>query len=162
FELALARPPIEGSRDLATRKGTCKNLPLFPVTSVGSWPRSRELLRALGKKERGEIAEEAFDAIADAAILGLLEIQRGVGIDLVTDGEQRRDNFYSFVADKLDGVKLMSLAEMLDVVEDKAGFRRILESLDVPAYSIKNPTCTGKISRKKPLALDEYRFLRKH
>jgi 5-methyltetrahydropteroyltriglutamate--homocysteine methyltransferase len=72
--------------------------------------------------------------------------QLAAGVDVVTDGEQRRDNFYSFVADKLDGVQLMTLAEMLEVVEDKEGFRRILDTLDVPAYSISNPTCVGKIS----------------
>jgi 5-methyltetrahydropteroyltriglutamate--homocysteine methyltransferase len=32
----------------------------------------------------------------------------------------------------------------------------------VPAFSIKNPTCVGRIQRRKPLALDEYRFLRRH
>ncbi len=48
----------------------------------------------------------------------------------VTDGEQRRDNFYSFVAAKLEGVRLMSLNEMLDVVEDRAGFERLLQTLD--------------------------------
>ena len=65
---------------------------------------------------------------------------------LVTDGEQRRDNFYSFVAEKLDGVKLMTLAEMLEVVEDKARFEPILQTLDVPAYAMKTATCVGKIS----------------
>ena len=81
---------------------------------------------------------------------------------MVTDGEQRRDNFYSFVAEKLDGVRLMSLAEMLDLIEDKDGFERILQTLDVPAFSIRNPTCVGKIERRAPLALDEYLFLRRH
>ncbi len=51
---------------------------------------------------------------------------------------------------------------MLDVVDDKVGFERILQTLDVPAFSIRNPTCVGKIERRVPLALDEYRFLRKH
>ncbi|MCK6549727.1 cobalamin-independent methionine synthase II family protein [Myxococcota bacterium] len=135
---------------------------MFPVTTVGSWPRPRSLLRALAKKERGELTDAEFDALADEAVLEVLRIQEEAGVDLVSDGEQRRDNFYSFVSDKLAGVKLMSLAEMLDVVEDKAGFRKILETLDVPAYSIKNPTCVGKIERKKPLAVDELAFLRKH
>jgi 5-methyltetrahydropteroyltriglutamate--homocysteine methyltransferase len=144
------------------RRGSSRSLPLFPVTTVGSWPRTRTLLRALAKKERGELAESAFDDIASSAVLEAVRIQEACGLDLVTDGEQRRDNFYSFVADKLEGVKLMTLSEMLDIVEDKAGFRRILESLDVPAYSIKNPTCVGRISRRRPLALDEYRFLRAH
>ncbi len=103
-----------------------------------------------------------FDAVADAAVLEALRCQEAAGVDLVTDGEQRRDNFYSFVAEKLEGVQLMSLAEMLDIVEDKVGFERILDTLDVPAFSIRNPTCVGKISRRSPLAVDELRFLRRH
>jgi 5-methyltetrahydropteroyltriglutamate--homocysteine methyltransferase len=56
----------------------------------------------------------------------------------------------------------MSLAEMLDVVEDRAGFERVLQALDVPAYAIRNPSCVGKIQRRSPLAVDELGFLRAH
>jgi len=139
-----------------------KSLPMFPVTTVGSWPRPPELLRAQSRKQRGKISAAEFERLADEAVLETLRLQEEAGVDLVTDGEQRRDNFYSFVAEKLDGVRLMSLAEMLDVVEDKVGFERILQTLDVPAFSIRNPTCVGKIERRVPLALDEYRFLREH
>jgi 5-methyltetrahydropteroyltriglutamate--homocysteine methyltransferase len=139
-----------------------RDLPLFPVTTVGSWPRSPDMQRALARKQRGQLAAEEFDRIADAAVLEALRAQEAAGCDIVTDGEQRRDNFYSFVAEKLDGVRLMSLAEMLDVVEDKEGFRRILDTLDVPAFSISNPTCVGRIRRRQPLAADEYAFLRRH
>jgi 5-methyltetrahydropteroyltriglutamate--homocysteine methyltransferase len=135
-------------------------LPLFPVTTVGSWPRPVELLRALRALRRGAIDRSAFDAIADVAVRGAVRTQEEAGVDLVSDGEQRRDNFYSFVADRLDGVRLMTLADMLDVVEDKVGFARILETLDVPAYSISNPTCVGRIRRREPLALGEATFLR--
>ncbi|HEV2844950.1 MAG TPA: cobalamin-independent methionine synthase II family protein, partial [Thermoanaerobaculia bacterium] len=135
---------------------------LFPVTTVGSWPRSPEVLKAQRRKEQGVIGVEEFDRIADRSVLDFLRIQEEAGVDIVTDGEQRRDNFYSFVSEKLEGVRSLSLAEMLDVIEDKAGFERILQTLDVPAFSIKNPTCTGRIARRQPLALDEYRFLRQH
>jgi 5-methyltetrahydropteroyltriglutamate--homocysteine methyltransferase len=135
---------------------------LFPVTTVGSWPRSPEVRKAQRQKEHGALSGEGFDRIADTAILDLLRLQEAAGVDIVTDGEQRRDSFYSFVADKLAGVRLLSLAEMLDVVEDKAAFERILQTLDVPAFSIKNPTCVGRIERRQPLALAEYRFLRQH
>ena len=139
-----------------------KSMPLFPVTTVGSWTRSPELLRAQSRKQRGKISAAEFERVADEAVLETLRLQEEAGVDLVTDGEQRRDNFYSFVAEKLDGVRLMTLAEMLDIVEDKDGFERILKTLDVPAYSIRNPTCVGKIERRAPLALDEYLFLRQH
>lgn len=137
-------------------------LPLFPVTMVGSWPRPAELLRAQKAKRAGKLSAAEFDRLADAAVLEVLRLQDEAGVDVVTDGEQRRDNFYSFAADKLSGVKLMTLAEMLDIIEDKAGFEQILKTLDVPAYSLSNPTCVGPIERKAPLALDELRFLRRH
>src|SRR5438093_1442212 len=125
-------------------------------------PRPDTLLRALRAKRRGDLAEAEFDRIADEAVLAALRLQEEAGVDIVTDGEQRRDNFYSFVSEKLDGVRLMSLAQMLDHVEDKAGFEKLLQTLDVPAYSINNPTCVGKISRRRPLAVEELSFLKQH
>src|SRR5690606_39218958 len=103
-----------------------------------------------------------FHKIADQAILDCLRIQEEVGLDVVSDGEQRRDNFISFVADKLENVKMLTVSELLDYVEDKASFEEILGTLDVPAYSLSNPAATGKIERRKPIALDEYQFLRQH
>jgi 5-methyltetrahydropteroyltriglutamate--homocysteine methyltransferase len=137
-------------------------LPLLPVSMVGSWPRSKELLRKQRDRRLGRIGDEECDRAADEAVLEVLRTQEEIGVDLVTDGEQRRDNFYSFVADKLSGVQLMTLAEMLEVIEDKAAFERILQTLDVPAYSISNPTCVGRIERQKPLAVDELRFVKRH
>lgn len=138
------------------------NAPLFPVTMVGSWPRSEPLLRAQREKRLGRLSESKFALAADYEIRKLIQLQSEIGVDIVTDGELRRDNFYSFVAEKLSGVKLMTLAEMLDVVEDKVGFERLLQTLDVPAYSLSNPTCIGPISRQQPLAVDELRFIRQH
>lgn len=54
----------------------------------------------------------------------------------------------------------MSLAEMLETVEDKAAFEEMLQTLDAPAFSIRNPTCVGKLQRREPLAVDDLRFLR--
>ncbi|MEO8288737.1 MAG: cobalamin-independent methionine synthase II family protein [Chloroflexota bacterium] len=134
----------------------------FPVTTVGSWPRSNELLKALKARRLGRLGREEFDRLADAHVLEVLRIQTEAGADIVTDGEQRRDNFFSFIAEKVDGTKLMSLADMLDYVEDKAGFEEILRTMDVPAFSMFNPTAVGRIARREPLALAEYRFLREH
>jgi 5-methyltetrahydropteroyltriglutamate--homocysteine methyltransferase len=134
----------------------------LPVTTVGSWPRPRAVLLSQRDRHAGRISEGEFERVADEAVLAFLRLQEEIGVDLVTDGEQRRDNFYSFVADKLLGVKLVTLAEMLEIVEDKARFERILTTLDVPAYSIKNPICMGRIERRKPLAGDELTFVKKH
>lgn len=136
------------------------DLPRFPVTTVGTWPRPRSLLRAQKKKRKGEIDDEEFQRQADEAVKEVIEIQEQAGVDLVTDGEQRRDNFFSFVADKLEGVELMTLSEMLDVVEDKDTYEQMLQTLDVPAYAISNATCVGPIEQTEPLAVDELEFVR--
>ncbi len=137
-------------------------LPLYPTTVVGSWPRPPYLLDALRKHNKGQMSWKDFNEVADRAVLEALEYQEEAGLDIVSDGEQRRDNFYSFVVEKLDGVKLMSLAEIMDVVEDKASFEAILKAADAPAWAIHNPTVVGKVKPKMRLALDEYDFLRKH
>jgi 5-methyltetrahydropteroyltriglutamate--homocysteine methyltransferase len=137
-------------------------LPLFPVTTVGSWPRPAQVVEAQRAWRRQRIARREFDQVADDAVVAFLRLQQELGCDIVTDGELRRDNFYSFVAQKLEHVRLMTLAEMLDVVEDKAGFEQLLQTLDVPAYSISSPICTGTIARREPLAVDDLRFARRH
>ena len=88
--------------------------------------------------------------------LQCLKWQEEAGIDIVSDGEQRRDNYISFVAEHLNNVRMLSVSELLDYVEDKSSFEEILGTLDVPAFSMSNPAATGKISRKKPLALNDF------
>jgi len=135
---------------------------LFPVTMVGSWPRSAELLRAQKELRLGRRSDADFQALADDEVRELLKLQESLGVDLVTDGELRRDNFYSFVADRLEGVRLMTLLELLDVIEDKQSFEQVLKTLDVPAYSLSNPSCVGPLARRRPLAVDELRFVKEH
>ena len=129
---------------------------------MGSWPRRKTLLRAQKAKRRGQLGHDDFQRVADEEVLRVLQLQVDAGIDIVTDGEQRRDSFFSFVAEKLGGVQMMTLAEMLDVIDDKAGFEMILQTLDVPAFSISNATCVGPVSRRAPLAVEELRFLKRH
>lgn len=133
---------------------------MFTTTQVGSWPRSTPLLKALRDRRKGLMSQEEFNRIADGEVRRTVQHQIDAGMDVVVDGEHRRDNFYSFVTDKLDGTRLMSLAEMLDEVEDKSGFEEMLHTLDVPASSIRNPTCVGKLSRREPLAVNDFLFVK--
>ena len=136
------------------------NLPPFAVTQVGSWPRSEKILSALRERRLGRMDEATFQAIADDEVRRCVAYQEDAGVDMVVDGEIRRDSFYSFITDKVEGTQLMSLAEMLDTVEDKQAFEEMLTTLDAPAFAIRNPTCTGRLRRRDPLALDEVKFLR--
>ena len=134
----------------------------LPVSMVGSWPRPEALLRAERLHRLGRLSREDLDRQADAAVLEVLRIEEEAGLDVVSDGEQRRDNFTSFVAGRLEGVRLMTMLDLLPHVEDKAGFERILRTLDVPASSLTGPVCVGRVSRREPLALGELRFLKAH
>jgi 5-methyltetrahydropteroyltriglutamate--homocysteine methyltransferase len=135
---------------------------LFPVTVVGSWSRPGWLVQALRRRQAGEISGEEFNRLADEAVLAAVKYQEDAGVDIVTDGEMRRDNFYSFVVEKLSGMRLLKVSELLDYVKDRAGFEEVLRALDVPAFAIKSPIAVEKIGRREGLALDELDFLKQH
>ncbi|MBX5467228.1 MAG: cobalamin-independent methionine synthase II family protein [Firmicutes bacterium] len=131
----------------------------FFCAPVGSWPRPPALVRALRERRQGRMDDETFGRLADEAVRAAVAAQEAAGIDVVTDGEQRRDNFLAFVAEKLDGVAMMTVAELLPHLEDKAAFEEVLGTLDVPAFALTNPVATGPIRRRKPLAGDEVAYL---
>ena len=134
--------------------------PLFPVTVVGSLPRPQPLLDALRRRQAKRIHLATFDRVVAQAVQEAVTLQEQAGVDIVSDGEQRRDNFYSFIVEYVDGIRLMSLAELLDYVENKAAFESLLNALDVPAFAIKNPVVIGPVRRRQPLALTEYQGVR--
>ena len=138
------------------------NTPLFPVTVVGSWPRSTDLIRALRRKEAGEITFDEFSAVADGEVLSCIRAQEEAGVDIISDGEQRRDNFYSFAVDKLTGMRLMKVSELLDYSTDRARMEEVLRALDVPSFAIKSPIVVDRIGKRNGLALDELAFMREH
>ena len=158
---------------------------MFKVTQVGSWPRSEggatrpvrarvehvgaltDLQKAynmrrlvqLERRHGANVIRQGteFDRIADGEVRRAVELQLEAGVDIVVDGEQRRDNFVSFVTEKLDGARLMSLT---DTADDKDSFSEELAAADVPPDSIMNAVCVGKLKRRDPLAVDEYKFVR--
>ena len=136
--------------------------PLFPVTVVGSWPRSTDLVRALRRKEAGEITLDEFNSVADGEVLDCIRAQEEAGVDIISDGEQRRDNFYSFAVDKLTGMQLMKVSELLDYSRDRARMEEVLRALDVPSFAIKSPIVVDRIGKRNGLSLDELAFMREH
>lgn len=135
---------------------------LFPVTVVGSWPRPSYLIQALRQRQAGEISFEQFQLVADRAVLEALRAQEEAGVDILTDGEQRRDNFYSFVVEKLGGMRLMKVSELMDYMKDRARYEEVLRALDVPAFAIKSPIVVEKLREKDGLSLDEMDFAKKN
>ncbi|HVB36665.1 MAG TPA: cobalamin-independent methionine synthase II family protein [Candidatus Acidoferrales bacterium] len=135
---------------------------LFPVTVVGSWPRPAYLIQALRKRQSGDSTEQEFQAVADRAVIECLNAQEEAGVDIPSDGEQRRDNFYSFVVEKLGGMRLMKVSELMDFMKDRARYEEVLRALDVPAFAIKSPIVIERLTEKNGLAQDEVDFAKKH
>jgi len=108
----------------------------FLTTQVGSWPRSRTMLKALRGYQKGTVPRKDYLTVAENEIRRTVELQEKAGLDILVDGEHRRESFYAFITDKVAGTQLMSLADMLDYVEDKAEFEEMLRTMDMPASAI--------------------------
>jgi len=131
-----------------------KELPLLPCTLVGSYPqpnwlidrdklagrfpprtRARELWRVAP-----EFLEEAQD---DATRLAILDQERA-GLDIVTDGEIRRESYSNHFATALDGIDL-----------DNPG-----QAKDRSGETVYVPRIVGPIRRREPVGVEDVRFMR--
>ena len=134
-------------------------IPRLAVMGIGSWPRPRWLLSALHERLEGRLAEEPFAETADDAVRLAVQAQLAAGVDVVSDGEQRRDNYASFVGARLDNCQLVPITDLLPYVDDPVAFRAELDALDVPAEQVRHPAVFGPVGRSRPLAVDELDFL---
>ena len=130
------------------------------VMGVGSWPRPRWMVQAVHERLEGRLGEADFDATADDAVRLCVDAQRRAGVDVFTDGEQRRDSYASFVASRLDNCQLIPLTDLLPLVDDPEEFQEELRALDVPAGEVRHPAVFGRLGRSRPVALHEATFLR--
>ena len=136
--------------------------PIAPlsVMGIGSWPRPRWMLQAIHDHLEGRLGDEAFEATAQDAVRLAVDAQVRAGVDVVTDGEQRRDNYASFVGGLLDNCQLIPLVDLLPLVDDPAKFEAEMRSLDVPASEVRHPAVWGPLGRSRPLTVSEYEFAR--
>jgi 5-methyltetrahydropteroyltriglutamate--homocysteine methyltransferase len=129
------------------------------VMGIGSWPRPRWMLQAMHEHLERRLPESEFQSTADDAVRLAVEAQLRTGVDVVTDGEQRRDSYASFVGGRLDNCQLIPLTDLLPLVDDPAAFEQELRALDVPAAEVRHPAVFGPLGRSRPLAVHELEFL---
>lgn len=135
-------------------------IPPLAVTGVGSWPRPRWMIDAMHAHVEGRLDERAFQETADDAVRLAVAAQERAGADMVTDGEQRRDNYASFVAGRLDNCQLIPLIDLLPLVDDPEEFEAELRALDIPAGEVRHPAVFGPLKRNRPLVAHEVDFAR--
>ena len=130
------------------------------VMGIGSWPRPRWMLQAVHEHMEGRLDDTAFHATADDAVRLAVQAQLRAGADVVSDGEQRRDSYSSFVASRLDNCQLIPLTDLLPLVDDPEEFERELRALDVPAGDVRHPAVFGPLGRTRGIAVHEVDFAR--
>jgi len=88
------------------------------TSHAGSLPRPEDLIALNGRRAAGELSDEdGYLGALRAAVADVVARQRGIGIDLVNDGEyghsmgQRYDygSWWTYVFQRLSGVELTSL-----------------------------------------------------
>ena len=130
------------------------------VMGIGSWPRPRWMLQAIHDHLEGRMSEEDFEGTAQDAVRLAVQSQLRAGADVITDGEQRRDSYASFVGGLLDNCQLIPLTDLLPLVDDPEEFAKELDSLDVPAGEVRHPAVFGPLGRSRALAVHELNFAR--
>ncbi len=128
------------------------------VMGIGSWPRPRWMLQAVHDRLEGRLSDIDFQATADDAARLSLDSQAKAGADVLTDGEQRRDSYASFVGGLLENCQLIPLSDLTAMVDDPEEFELELRALDVPAAEVRHPVVYGSLGRSSPLALHEFNF----
>jgi len=121
--------------------------PPFRADHVGSLLRPKVLTSAFRSYHSGELADDEFIAIQDAAIRDVVELQESTGLKSITDGEFRRASYWARFVERVDGLEVR---EAVFKFHDDHGHEK-----DFTA-----PHVAAKVGRNQPIALDEYAFLR--
>jgi 5-methyltetrahydropteroyltriglutamate--homocysteine methyltransferase len=122
---------------------------------VGSLLRPPELLKARDDLAAGRISQVAFKAIEDLAVDQAVALQEEAGLQVVTDGEQRRLSFQSQLPEAVEGFGEWDIDAFL--WGDWAGEEGIGD------WSCERPQqlgVTGKLRRKRHLSAEEFTYLR--
>ena len=129
---------------------------LFPTTLVGSYPQPDWLIdrpRLAGRfpprvraRELWRVAEPWLREAQDDATLLAIRAQEAAGLDIITDGEVRRESYSNRFATALDGVDVHNPGTALD----RSGHPNPV------------PRIVGPVRRRHPVEVEDVRFLRAH
>jgi 5-methyltetrahydropteroyltriglutamate--homocysteine methyltransferase len=129
-------------------------LPILPTSLVGSYAQPEWLIdrkKLAGRfpprvraKELWRVAPEFLEQAQDDATLLAIRDQERAGLDIITDGEMRRESYSNRFATALDGVDI-----------DNPG-----TALDRSGHPNPVPRVVGKVRRRDPVEVRDVQFLR--
>ena len=130
--------------------------PLFPTTLVGSYPQPEWLIdrkKLAGRfpprvraRELWRVEPSVLEEAQNDATLLAIRAQEQAGLDIITDGEIRRESYSNRFATALEGVDI-----------DNPG-----AALDRSGHPNPVPRIVGKIRRKHAVEVEDLRFLRRN
>jgi 5-methyltetrahydropteroyltriglutamate--homocysteine methyltransferase len=121
--------------------------PPFRADHIGSLLRPPALRQAFRQHAAGDIAEDEFVRVQDDCIRAAVRMQEEIGFAAVTDGEFRRGSYWGRFVERTTG---LAVRPALLKFRDDSG-----RELDFTA-----PYAEAPMRRSRPLALDEFVFLR--
>ena len=132
-------------------------LGVYRADHCGSLIRPKELREARAAWHRGKAGPEALREAEDKAILDALDMQRGAGLDVFSDGEFRRSFWQSAVsADYIGGME----NEGIDYTRHPYLKDKKVENPDLMIPP--NPVVKDRLSLKKRITAHEIAFLKDH
>jgi 5-methyltetrahydropteroyltriglutamate--homocysteine methyltransferase len=79
------------------------SLPLFPTTTIGSFPQTPEVRRNRNRLQKGEISQEEYDSFIADEIRKLITFQEEMGVDVLVHGEFERSDMVEYFGERLEG-----------------------------------------------------------
>ncbi|KAF2441707.1 cobalamin-independent methionine synthase [Karstenula rhodostoma CBS 690.94] len=87
---------------LAAQKTHLK-LPIFPTTTIGSFPQTKEIRIQRNKFTKGEITAEEYERFIEKEIEEVVRIQEELDLDVLVHGEPERNDMVQYFGERLDG-----------------------------------------------------------
>ena len=85
------------------------NLPLYPTTTIGSFPQTHEVREARAKYKSGKLSEVNYDAFLEAETEKCVRFQEEIGLDVLVHGEFERNDMVEYFGEQLDGFAFTKL-----------------------------------------------------
>ncbi|MDD3063940.1 MAG: 5-methyltetrahydropteroyltriglutamate--homocysteine S-methyltransferase, partial [Massilibacteroides sp.] len=79
------------------------NLPLFPTTTIGSFPQTVEVRSWRSKYKKGELSAEEYDRLLREETARTIKWQDEIGLDVLVHGEFERNDMVEYFGEQLDG-----------------------------------------------------------
>ncbi|MFT3763785.1 MAG: 5-methyltetrahydropteroyltriglutamate--homocysteine S-methyltransferase [Pseudoxanthomonas sp.] len=78
-------------------------LPLFPTTTIGSFPQTHEVRQARAQHKSGKLSAADYDAFLEAETARCVRFQEEIGLDVLVHGECERNDMVEYFGEQLEG-----------------------------------------------------------